>query len=232
MKTFTDPVETQYDYVGINRTATKLIPTARKTFRGFNVTHHFSFCNESLDGADNGFFTNRNFPNPTKVHVAILCYINITVPEDRQISLFFEQFSFYICSHSNLTIYDGNVADGDKKSKLFGIYCDQKTIPNPLFTTTNRLSLIIQARYQIRMSGSPINPHDNRNKILYSISYTSQPKSQPPGCGGNFTNLHGTFTSPNHPNPFFNDQTCEWMIHTNGYHTITLTFDEFMLSEP
>ena len=239
MKTFTDSVATEYDNIAtvVNRTATvKLIPNQPKqTFRGFNLTHHFSICNESLDGPDNGFITNRNYPYMTQIHSNIFCYINITVPEDRQISLFFEQFQFYICSHSNLTIYDGNSGGGggsDKKLQLFGTYCDQETIPNPLFTTTNRLSIIVQARFQNRIPRLPFNPHDNRNKILYSISYTSQPKSKPPGCGGNFTSLRGSFTSPDHPLPFLKDQSCVWMIHTNGYHTITLTFDEFMLAEP
>lgn len=222
-KTFTTFIQTQYDNLNITKFSQNR--NLLQNFRGFNLTHHISFCNESLNGLDNGYITNLRYPHYNSIYTNVFCQINITVSEDRQLTLYFNSFDFYLCSYSNMTILDGN-------GKVMATYCDQRTIPNPIFSTWNKISILIQARHQPRIAGTPMDIYDKQNRILYSLSYTSLPKSRPPGCGGNLTSLQGQIASPNYPQPFMLDESCQWIISTNGYHTITLTFNFFTLAPP
>ncbi|KAI8502392.1 hypothetical protein Bbelb_199800, partial [Branchiostoma belcheri] len=56
----------------------------------------------------------------------------------------------------------------------------------------------------------------------------TQPLTSTPGCGGTLTTLHGgNVTSPNYPNDYGNDMTCEWLITVPEGNTIRLEFSSF-----
>ncbi|CAC5380232.1 unnamed protein product [Mytilus coruscus] len=51
-------------------------------------------------------------------------------------------------------------------------------------------------------------------------------------CGGNFTELIGSFASTNYPCNYSNDQDCFYMISVPVGYTVTLTFTTFLLELP
>lgn len=67
--------------------------------------------------------------------------------------------------------------------------------------------------------------------FLYAFNYYSS-LAKPAGCGGNLTGHAGVFSSPLYPQILIEseDRVCSWLIHSNGYHTLTLTFDFLQLS--
>lgn len=50
-------------------------------------------------------------------------------------------------------------------------------------------------------------------------------------CGGQFVLPKGSFASPNYPNNFEKNTTCEWLLETEASHTMALQFSDMDLEE-
>lgn len=199
----------------------------KSQYKGFRMTYHSTLCNETLDGLDNGYAYNRNYPRSDYIHRATTCIITIVVPEDHQIALYFSAFSFYHCQYSNFTIYEGN------SSLAKAIFCNMKNPPSPVFSTSNNLRLVIRSSYMSLPDHDYSKPVYTLNRILYAFNYFSSPRvnaSNPAGCGGNLTAPNGLFSSPLYPVPLTANHECSWRISTSGYHSLTLKFSFFQLS--
>lgn len=200
---------------------------SKQSYRGFKLVHHLTSCNESLEGPDNGFFSNREYPSYTSVYKTSSCMLNITVPEGRQIALYFGAFQFYHCHYSNMTVFEAN------STKIKAVYCDTSATPSPYFSRSNRISILVQSSYALKSRDQSRNAHSNLNRLIYALAYSSSLASDgPTGCGGNFSSLTGFFTSPNYPNTLNENRMCTWLIHPAGFHTVTLKIDFFLLSPP
>lgn len=195
---------------------------AKSTYRGFKLTYHTSLCNETIDGPESGFVMSHQYPKTHFVHDTESCLITIRVAETRQISVYFSQFQFYQCHYSNMTIYEGN------STLARATLCDMQSPPDPFFSKSNSITIAIRtSRMPLKKATQP---HSTNNKISYFLSYASNFMHQgPPGCGGNLTSFIGSFTSPNYPLPYQGSSVCTWTITTNGYHTVSLSFDYFSL---
>lgn len=106
------------------------------------------------------------------------CRTIIKVPENYTISLYFYRFYFYEnnCDKSVMKVYDGDFEHG----ALLKTLCGYAT-PDPIFSSTNQLSLLIQ--YE---STSGYYQRGN-----YDILYVASEKSKGPGCGGEIYNYGG-----------------------------------------
>ena len=67
----------------------------------------------------------------------------------------------------------------------------------------------------------------NKKSPQGSLSYHKF--SSTAGCGGTFNSLTGTFTSPNYPNNFENNQDCSWLIILPHVCKVKLTFEDFVM---
>lgn len=191
------------------------------TYRGFNITYHSSMCNETIEGLENGFIASQAYPQPEYVYQRKFCTINITAAVGQQLTLVFSKFSFYQCQNSNMTIFDGG-------EKAKATYCDMLSPPNPFFTRSNTLKIVIRAS-RMRSDITP-EPNSPINRMLYGLTFIANWAADgPPGCGGNLTGSRGTFVSPNYPSFFNENRICTWRLHSGGYHTITLNFPFFLL---
>lgn len=52
------------------------------------------------------------------------------------------------------------------------------------------------------------------------------------GCGGTLVGDHGSFTSPNYPDTYSNNTHCEWLIRAPRGRLVTVTFEQFSISDP
>lgn len=50
-------------------------------------------------------------------------------------------------------------------------------------------------------------------------------------CGGIFSTLKGTITSPNYPKNYDSNTFCQWLLRTEPNHSMTLKFSDFDLEQ-
>lgn len=113
------------------------------------------------------------------------CNTTIKVSQNYTIALYFNRFFFYEqdCTKAFLKIYDGDFDSGTLVKTLCGY-----TMPDPIFSTTNQLSLNFHFApgLQSYLRGN------------YDMMYVAT--NQGRGCGGVIYNYGGVFTSPLYPN--------------------------------
>lgn len=140
------------------------------------------------------------------------CYISITVPENRTISLYFDKFIMPIyvaseaCSYAFLKVFDGNSSSAPLLRKVCG-----EANPSPVFSNSNAILLQLNTT--------------NRIHADVDITYTSSTKPQ--GCGGVFFNYRGVFTSPLYPSSYRNDSECEYNVRVPLGLQVALKFTVF-----
>lgn len=138
------------------------------------------------------------------------CKTTIKVPENYTISLYFRRFIFYLnnCEKSFLKIYDGDFENGN----LLKTLC-RGTLPDPIFSTQNQLSLIFHQTYDPRFGWNG----------EFDIMYVASDKGR--GCGGEMYNYAGIFTSPLYPfsNRTIND--CTWTVQVPQNLKVGLSFE-------
>ncbi|XP_054159895.1 LOW QUALITY PROTEIN: cubilin-like [Oppia nitens] len=186
-------------------------PNPVANHKGFKIQYTFSACNMTYSD-ESGIIVNTRYPD-TKF--TKYCWMNITAKVGHTIALYFNDFRFYNsdnrigCPRGNMTIREGI----DTTSPLLKVLCGT-TIPDPIFSTGNQLSLEVKS-----------------NEWYYSkwfISYSTTNAGR--GCGGNLTSFNGTFTSPLYPSPYNVSGECRWFVHSFGLHSLTLRFTFFQLS--
>lgn len=125
------------------------------------------------------------------------CKTSIKVPANYTVALYFSRFYLYQtdCAKSFLKVYDGDFENG----KLLQTLCGY-TIPDPIFSTTNQLSVIFhyEENSEYYMRGN------------YDITYLASDKGQ--GCGGEIFNYGGLFSSPLYPSSNRTLNDCYWSI--------------------
>lgn len=125
------------------------------------------------------------------------CRQFIKVPENYTISLYFHKFFFYDsdCTKSFLKVYDGDFDSG----VLMKTFCGY-AMPDPIFSTKNQVSLV----YKYDENGAFY------SRGSYDILYVATDKG--PGCGGDFYNYGGIFTSPFYPSSNRTFLDCTWTV--------------------
>ncbi|XP_058802311.1 cubilin [Phymastichus coffea] len=114
------------------------------------------------------------------------------------------------CSNNHIEVYEGDGTQG----VLLGTICSNK-IPTPFYSTGNTLTIQMTAEYG----------HSVGDKFEASYSTFSN------ACGGNYTAESGTIASPNYPLSYPSQADCIWIIQNAPGNRISLTFDEFELTE-
>ena len=97
------------------------------------------------------------------------------------------------CEKVGIEIRDG----GNQSATLLQKVCGY-ALPNPIFSTTNKLWL------------HSWNQMGDRWPASYDFVYTSSDQGK--GCGGTLYNYKGSFTSPLYPLGYKNSTPCEWNI--------------------
>lgn len=125
--------------------------------------------------------------------------MTITVPEDYTISLYFYRFFFIAndCEKSFMKVYDGDFSSG----ALLGTMCGY-TMPNPIFSNGNLISIVTKFD----------NSTGYYSRGNFDIFYAASKKSKGQGCGGDFYNYGGYFTSPLYPSSNRTSYDCTWTI--------------------
>lgn len=164
--------------------------TKEKEYGGFNFTvKTISACSRNFTALQGRYYSGSKPES---------CKTTITVPANYTISLYFYRF-FYIlndCEKSFMKIYDGDFDNG----ALLATYCGY-TLPNPIFSTGNQISIVTKN-----------DNSSNFNQGTFDIFYIASEKSKGPGCGGDIYNYGGFFTSPLYPNNNRTNFDCTWNI--------------------
>ncbi|XP_066263204.1 cubilin-like [Branchiostoma lanceolatum] len=141
------------------------------------------------------------------------CEWTITAPDGSYVRLTFANFHVKDTDDS-LTIYDGNSGRATQLKSLTG---DMSVYP--VTSTSNQMF--------VRLKKSNYTEDDDRPEFQFTVTEISAL-----GCGGTLTAPpKGNVTSPNYPNNYGNDQTCEWTIAVPEGTYIHLTFSSFNLDE-
>ncbi|XP_066263259.1 cubilin-like [Branchiostoma lanceolatum] len=143
------------------------------------------------------------------------CEWTITAPEGSYVRLTFASFHFKDTDDS-LTIYDGNSSSG--RFIMFSSLTGDMSV-YPVTSTSNQMF--------VRLTTSNYTEDDYRQEFQFTATEISAL-----GCGGTLTAPpEGNVTSPNYPDNYGNDQTCEWTITVPEGTYIHLTFSSFNLDE-
>ncbi|XP_058123035.1 cubilin homolog [Anopheles ziemanni] len=139
------------------------------------------------------------------------CTVSIEVPQNYTIALYFNIFFLYNvdCAIHAIKAYDGSGED-----RLVGEYCNFVT-PNPIFTSTNVLRLVI--------------PAIDREFVSLSLDATYVATDQGRGCGGELFSYGGIFTSPLYPNNNRTRMECLWTVRVPTNLVVALRFEVFDL---
>ncbi|XP_046746260.1 cubilin-like [Diprion similis] len=167
----------------------------KERHRGFRLEYGESVCNRNFTRPQG-----RIFQRSSKE-----CFFTITAPENSTISLYFNSVSGLYgddCPSKALQVHDGSFSN-TTLAQLCG-----NTIPNPIFSSGNKLSLHSFRQY-------------------YDITYTMTDKGR--GCGGKLYNRIGRFTSPLYPGPFRNASECTWDVTVPTGFVVDLYFRAFDL---
>lgn len=166
---------------------------------GFRLRYKLVECNQTYE-SDNGFVLSPNYPSAMRSKLFATCTFSIVAPSGHKLSVYFVEFMLgktEVCNESQLEVSEGSAPS----ARRIGSFCGY-TVPNPIFSSTNRLEFKVK-------TGSSYS--------LYHLTYTSSPIGD--GCGGNITAPTGLFTSPLYPQPYNRDQQCIWNLYTLGaYH--------------
>ncbi|EZA59389.1 Cubilin [Ooceraea biroi] len=167
--------------------------------KGFKLEYSTANCDRNYT-SEQGRIAHHGFTS---------CWISITVPANRTISLYFVQFNLYDaehCTHNALQVHDG-----DSSGPLITTLCNAG-IPNPIFSTGNKLTL--------HSWTESANFYQN-----YDIIYTTTDAGR--GCGGHIFNFGGRFTSPLYPSTYRNNTVCTWDVSVPRGFKIILQFLAF-----
>lgn len=190
---------------------------------GFNLQYSLVGCNATYHD-ETGVISSPNDPYVGLISSTIsgqqsVCISTIEVDPGRTITIYFVDVELHgnrrrgesSCAEGKIEIRPGDAASS---SPNLATICGTGN-PNPIFSFTNKLSIFITSSMM-----------HSKYKIIYSSS------TDGPGCGGNFTNEEGIFTSPFYPKPYTLDHSCIFVINSRGFQSIQLRFSTFALSLP
>ncbi|XP_078581991.1 CUB and sushi domain-containing protein 1-like [Branchiostoma floridae x Branchiostoma japonicum] len=170
-------------------------------------------CGGTLTAPPGGTVTSPNYPNFYPRDVT--CVWKIIVAEGRIVRLVFDSFDLMDVPEGRdyLKIYDGS---SDSASELISL-TGEMAVGN-ISSTSNQMFVRFTSDSTAEAQG-----------FQFSYTDTAAPTNAH-GCGGILTAPPGgTVTSPNYPDDYGNDVTCEWTITVAEGTLILLTFDTVYL---
>ncbi|XP_064472120.1 cubilin-like [Ornithodoros turicata] len=181
-----------------------------QTDSGFHVTYAsvpgVPGCGGLLSGTK-GRFTSPNYPESYNHN--IVCEWEIRVPLNERVELRFEDFeleSGRSCRWDYVEIFDGP----DDSSELKGRFCGS-TGPQHIKSSGSRMF--------VRFKSDGSNAHRGFNAVYIAA------------CGGRYTDLNGTLTSPGYPNEYQGNRNCNYSIEVPLNNVIQLTFQMLDIEE-
>ncbi|XP_021357124.1 cubilin-like [Mizuhopecten yessoensis] len=172
---------------------------------GFHITYVTVSAGDQCGGvltSETGVLTSPNYPGYYD-HNGYCAWSIYATPGD-SISLTFTDMDLENggCSYDYVEVRDGDNED----APLFGRYCGS-SIPSTLVTSGNHMFIEFRTDGSVRDNG-------------FRAQWTSV-------CGGLYTSLLGTFSSPNFPNPYPHNKECIYTINQQNGFGVTLTFTSF-----
>ncbi|XP_066288291.1 embryonic protein UVS.2-like [Branchiostoma lanceolatum] len=165
-------------------------------------------CGFTLTAPPEGTLTSPNYPNDYGNNEN--CTWTITVPEGRFVRLTLDSFNAED-GIDILTIYDGH---SDSDPQLQSLTGDLSVVTiDPIISTTNKMFVRFTSDESLTAQGFRFSYRDFRCGLTLTA---------PPG---------GTVTSPNYPNDYGNNETCEWTIIVSEGQHVRLTFDSFNIED-
>ncbi|XP_068173527.1 ST14 transmembrane serine protease matriptase a [Antennarius striatus] len=124
-----------------------------------------------------------------------------------------------ICKNDFVKIYDSLVAIEDLLvEEMCGYYSPSEPLT---FTSVSNVMLVTMAT------------NDKKNFPGFRAQVSQVPKrSLQQQCGGQLTGEKGTFSSPNFPNYYPSQCSCQWSIQVPTGKAVKVTFKKFLVSEP
>ncbi|XP_018577861.1 cubilin-like [Anoplophora glabripennis] len=203
--TFCGAEESPFDYYSIGRSLTITFRSliTSKTSKGFKIEYRTAGCNRNYTSLQGRIFSSNDKSE---------CFITITVPENRTISLYFQKM---VISHSfNCKKAAFEVRDNGPNGTTLMRSCGVR-IPDPVFSYTNKL--------YVHIFNEDVSPY----MLSYDVGYTSTDAGR--GCGGELYNYGGWVSSPLYPNEFRNSTVCTWTLRVPVGLNAVLKFTSFEL---
>ncbi|XP_066288289.1 embryonic protein UVS.2-like [Branchiostoma lanceolatum] len=162
-------------------------------------------CEGYLTAPPEGNVTSPNHPNDYGNNEN--CEWTITVPEGGYVRLTFDSFIIET-GYDVLTIYDGD-SDNAPVLQSLTLFPD-----SPIISSSDQVFVRFTSDETVTAPG-------------FKFSYTDTLTAS---CGGNLmAPPEGNVTSPNHPDDYDIDETCEWTITVPEGNTVNLQFSSFNL---
>ncbi|KAK2582770.1 hypothetical protein KPH14_005035 [Odynerus spinipes] len=189
-----------YDYYSSNNVV-KIVFKSSHRGKGFKLEYSDIGCNRNYTSDETqGRIVHEGFTD---------CWITITTLPNRTISMYFNNFRLYDredCTRNALQVREGDFS-GNVLATLCGV-----SLPNPVFSTGNKLSLHSWTE-------------GNTFYESYDITYVTTDAGR--GCGGVIFNFGGTFTSPLYPSIYRKDSVCTWDVSVPRGFKVLLKFTVF-----
>ncbi|XP_046466404.1 cubilin [Neodiprion pinetum] len=158
-----------------------------------------------------GVITSPNYPNTYPERRT--CEWTIIAPNRHQVLLnvtAFELERFRSCSFDYLEIRNG----GLPTSPLIGKYCGTEIANQTIQSFSNKMYLKFVTDQSVSLSG-------------FRIEWDSNTV----GCGGTLSNVAGTISSPNYPQPYSHNAVCTWSIKVAAGSLIQFVIIDIELEE-
>ncbi|XP_012062648.1 PREDICTED: cubilin [Atta cephalotes] len=188
--------ELPHDYYSYSDKVKITFRSMSNNHKGFKLEYSTANCDRNYTN-EQGRILHNGFTS---------CWITITVPANRTISLYFNHFSIYDpeqCTRNALQVHEG-----DSSGPLITTLCST-AMPSPIFSSGNKLTL-----HSWTESASSYQSYD----IIYTTTDAGR------GCGGRIFNYGGRFTSPLYPRTYRNNTVCTWDVSVPQGFKIILQF--------
>ncbi|XP_077347020.1 cubilin isoform X1 [Lithobates pipiens] len=177
------------------------------TDRGFQINYVTSssgnLCGGNFTDAE-GFITSPSWPDAYTGDKQ--CIYIITQGVGDQINLRFTHLDLQSSTGCSLTVIE--IRDGGSQTApLIGRYCNS-TIPAAVTSSSNTLWVKFKSDASAKASSF---------RAFYQV-----------GCGGAMSGA-GVIHTPNYPNPYHQERTCEWIITQPDGEVVLFSFDSFGL---
>ncbi|CAH1121617.1 unnamed protein product [Ceutorhynchus assimilis] len=170
---------------------------------GFRLEWQLFGCGGILSN-EKGTITSPNYPKPYPE--SIECNWLIKVPFGQSISIVFKEIDVEkdsSCSFDFISIYNGE----DATYQELATFCHQL---KPVTVTSSGNNMFVKFKTDYSYQGRG-----------FKADYSTIPTT----CGGLLTAPSGYIFSPNYPQNFNKNETCEWLIDVDENHLVDLQFE-------
>ncbi|XP_077483788.1 cubilin-like [Amblyomma americanum] len=167
-----------------------------------------------------GVIHNVDYPGWTTIddYPTVLTIATVNTSSTSALALYFVRFNVGDTLNNSCQNAYMQVRDGGATSRVLAHVCGDVN-PSPVFSTGNRLSVIVKNASAGRVIGAW--------SVRYIMVYFTSPEGAPAGCGGNVTASEGALSSPGFPATFAQRRTCTWFVTGRARATLQLSFVAF-----